>query len=293
MTRRTLAALVATALTLVAVAIGCSTGRPQAGTTSSPEPRPSPTPTSSAVGTPSATPTPTATATPSPPRVGSCHRLSLQAASAPSDDRASVRCGSRHTTVTVRVGHFDPVRDGHLLGVDSRSVQQQIADHCPAALSRYLGGSRDDRRLSRFTVVWFSPTIEEGLAGATWFRCDLVALAGDERLAPLPARVKGLLGRPHALDRFGTCGTAAPDSRGFERVICSRRHSWRAVSVVHLPAGARLHARAAGATANARCKQVAANAAGGSLKYTWAFEWPTRKQWQAGQRYGFCWLPSH
>lgn len=281
MTRRTTLAGLAAVLALALATAGCSGSTPQVakGTTPTASAAPSPTPTKA--------PPP-----PAPPRVGSCHRLSLQHATAPSDPRPPVPCRTAHTTVTVRVGHFDPVRDGHLLRIDSRSVQRQIANHCPDGLTRYLGGTREDRRLSRFTVVWFSPTLEQAQAGATWFRCDLLALAGHERLARLPAHAKGLLDKAHALDRYGTCGTAAPDSPHFDRVICSHRHRWRAVSAVGLPAGAHFHGHAAGASANARCKQVAANASGGSLKYTWAFEWPTREQWRNGQRYGFCWLPT-
>lgn len=279
MRRVRLAALVAGCLTLAVVAYGCSGSTPKAG----PSPQPS------------RQPTPTATTAPPPPpapAAGSCHRLSLERATSPTDSRRAVPCRSPHTTVTLRVGHFDPVRDGHLLGVDSRTVQDQISGRCSSRLLRVLGGSRDDRRLSRFTVVWFSPTVAQAQAGATWFRCDAVALAGNDRLAQLPSRVQDLLGRAHALDRFGTCGTAAPDSAHFQRVICSHRHRWRAVSVVGLPAGAHFHARSAAASANARCKQVAANASGGALKYTWAFEWPTQDQWRSGQRYGFCWLPT-
>lgn len=280
MTGRARAALGAAATTLVAVAVGCTISAPQAAPTRS-----------AAVRTPA--PSPSATSSPpSPPRAGSCHRLGFAQATSPTDDSAPVPCASSHTSVTVAVGHFDPVRDGHLLTVDSSTVQQQVADSCPDTLTSYVGGSRGDRRLSRFTVVWFTPTLAQGEAGATWYRCDVVALAAPDRLATLPAHLRGALDRPHALDRYGTCGTAAPGSRRFDRVICSRPHRWRAVSVVALPQHTRLHARAAGAAADARCKQVAADAAHGALKYSWAFEWPTLDQWQAGQRYGFCWLPT-
>ena len=281
MRRRTaLAGLVGVCVTL-AVASGCSAGTPEARDNRSPE----------ATAQPRSAPTTASPASPAP-RVGSCHRLSLEHATVPTDERPPVPCRSAHTTVTVRVGHFDPVRDGHLVSVDSRSVQQQISERCPSRLLRVLGGSREDRRLSRFTVVWFSPTAEQAQAGATWFRCDVLALAGRDRLTKLPTHVRGLLDRPHALNRFGTCGTAAPDSPHFDRVTCSHRHRWRAVSVIALPGTADFHSGPAGATANARCKQVAADASGGALKFTWAFEWPTRQQWRSGQRYGFCWLPT-
>jgi hypothetical protein len=141
-------------------------------------------------------------------------------------------------------------------------------------------------------VVWFGPTVQEADRGARWFRCDLVALAGDDQLAPLDRRMHGVLGKARALDRWGTCGTSAPGAKGFVRVICARRHHWRAVDVVDLPAGAAFLGKKATATANDRCQAVAAARAGSSLKYTWSFEWPTRQQWQDGRRYGFCWVPA-
>ena len=65
--------------------------------------------------------------------------------------------------------------------------------------------------------------------------------------------------------------------------------------------GARLHTAISGvahylakdvtASGDASCKNVAAQRANGALQYTWSFEWPTRAQWAAGQRYGYCWVP--
>ncbi len=82
-----------------------------------------------------------------------------------------------------------------------------------------------------------------------------------------------------------------PDTKGFERVVCSEKHRWRAVDDIELPADARYLAEPATATADAACKDVASERANGALQYTWAFEWPTRALWQTGQRYGYCWVP--
>ena len=118
-----------------------------------------------------------------------------------------------------------------------------------------------------------------------------MAPRSEGKLLPLPAKLKGVLDQDGALDRFGTCGTAAPDAPGFSRVVCSEKHSWRAVDVIDLPADARYLAKDVTATADAACKDVASERADGSLKFTWSFEWPTRAQWAAGQRYGYCWVP--
>lgn len=229
---------------------------------------------------------------PRPPQVGACHALTLSEATDPVDTGKPVPCRTKHTSVTIRVGQLSPVADGHLLAVDSRTVRAQIAKACPAAPAGFVGGDRTTQRLSRFEVVAFSPSLEQADAGANQYRCDIVAVRSQGQLQPLPARLRGVLDEPGALDRFGTCGTAAPGARGFTRVVCSLKHSWRAVAVVELPAATRYLAKDAAASGDSRCKDVAAGRAKGALKYAWSFEWPTRPQWAAGQRYGYCWVPS-
>jgi hypothetical protein len=40
------------------------------------------------------------------------------------------------------------------------------------------------------------------------------------------------------------------------------------------------------------CRDVAADATDDPLDLTWSQESPTREQWDAGQRYGICWVPA-
>lgn len=227
-----------------------------------------------------------------PPRSGSCHRLTFAQAALPTQDARPVSCRGAHTSVTIGVGTVDPIEDGHLMAIDSQHVQAQLAQRCPRRLAAYLGGDRNSLRLSRFETVWFGPSVAQADLGARWFRCDVVALASSGRLATLGSGLHRILDRPGALARYGTCGTSAPSAKGFERVICSQPHRWRAAEVIELPPGTRFLGAAAAATATGQCKDVASNHANGALKYTWSFEWPTKAQWAAGQRYGYCWLPS-
>lgn len=248
--------------------------------------------TPSADGSPSAEPAAPRSAPPppAPPTVGSCHALDLKAATDPVDDRAAVPCSAAHTTVTIKVGRLAPLSDGHLLAVDSPQVQAQVAKACPPALPAYVGGDRTTQRLSRLQVVPFSPSLEQADAGASWFRCDLLALRSEGQLVSLPARMKDALAAPGALDRFGTCGTAAPGSKGFAQVVCSERHAWRAVEDVDIAAKTYLD-RDATAQGDAACKAIASAKAAGSLKFSWSFQWPTKAEWDAGRRWGLCWLP--
>ncbi|MEO5653993.1 MAG: septum formation family protein [Marmoricola sp.] len=232
-----------------------------------------------------------APAAPSAPAVGSCHDLDFEQATQPIDSKRAVPCTRPHTSVTIMVGQIDPLQDGHLLAVDSPAVRVQLARVCPPALPRYLGGSVTAQRLSRLDVVSFAPSLEQADAGANWFRCDVVALRSKGTLMQLPRSLKGALDSADALDRFGTCGTSAPDRRGFERISCSEPHSWRAVDVIEIDKQARYLAKDAGAAGDASCRGIAADRAGSSLKFSWSFEWPTEQQWKSGQRYGYCWVP--
>lgn len=228
---------------------------------------------------------------PQPPRDRVCYQLDFAEAVAPTVDAAPVPCTTGHTSMTFAVGPLDAVVDGHLLAVDSERVRDQVAQTCPQRFAEFVGGTTQDRRLSMLRSVWFTPTVEESDAGASWYRCDAVALAADERLAPLTGRLKGALGRETGRDRYGMCGTAAPGTPGFQRVICSDDHTWRAVSTVpfdqeRYPGVGKV--RAAG---DEPCRDAGATAAGGDLDYKWGYEWPTAEQWQAGQHYGLCWAP--
>ncbi len=210
---------------------------------------------------------------------------------APTSESRSVPCTGTHTSMTYDVGSLDPVVDGHLLAVDSKRVQAQAAGECPRRLSSFLGGTPDDLHLSMLRAVWFTPTVELSDAGADWFRCDVIAVASDGRLAPLSQRMSGVLGTAAGQDRYGMCGTAAPGAADFSRVICSRDHSWRAVDVVHFSGTRYPGPDAARAAGQGPCQDAGRAAASDALDFTWGYEWPTREQWANGQTYGLCWVP--
>ena len=188
--------------------------------------------------------------------------------------------------MTFAVGDLHPVVDGHLLAVDSERVQAQVATQCPGRLSSFVGGTPDDLRLSMLRAVWFTPSVEESDAGADWFRCDVIAVASDGRLAPLATAMGGVLGTTAGRDRFGMCGTAQPGTPAFKRVICSTGHSWRAIRVVHFSTTKYPGPGAAQAAGQTICKDAGQAVAADQLDFTWSYEWPTAAQWNAGRRYG-------
>lgn len=249
----------------------------------------------SSTPTPSATPSSTAPpprATPAPvPSPKSCYALSYDAAIAPTTSASPVPCSRKHTSVTYAVGRLDTLVDGHLLAVDSDRVQQQVASECPARFGPFIGGSVEDRRLSMLRPVWFTPSVEESDAGASWFRCDVVALAADGELAPLSGPMAGVLSTSAGQDRYGMCGTASPGTADFSRVVCSAPHSWRAIAVVPLGDGAYPGKEQVRAAGQSPCQDAGAAVAPDTLDYQWGYEWPTAEQWEAGQTFGRCWAP--
>jgi hypothetical protein len=268
-----------------------------AGCTSSDSPSSSGTPSVSASPSTSAAAVPSARRTPLPPapRNEACYRLSIKELAQATNASRPTSCTARHDVQTIYVGRLNTVVDGHLLAIDSPRVQRQLERTCPAQLARYLGGSSQTLDLSRFHVVWFSPTLAQSEQGADWFRCDVIAFGQGDALfgLPAPAKLRGALAASGALSRYGLCGTAAPGARNFQRVICARRHSWRALSTIAIAGGRRYPGAASvRASGDATCKSQAQQEAGNSLKYQYGWEWPTAKQWQAGQHYGFCWVPA-
>jgi hypothetical protein len=237
------------------------------------------------------TPPPTASAVP-PPAAGGCHRLSYAQAVAPTLPAAvsDVPCSGSHTAETFRVGTLHTIVDGHLVAADSARVQRQVASACPSALSSYLGGDRAKLRLSMLRAVWFTPTVAQVDGGADWYRCDVIALAGDGTLAQVTGSLKGVLAGPHA-GEWAMCGTAQPGTAGFTRVPCRADHSWQALSVVSLPAGAYPGVDKVKAAGQKPCQQAGQDVASDALNYQWGYEWPTAAQWAAGQTYGICWAP--
>lgn len=267
----------------------CTIGSDRSGS-ASPTPAVRPTAvseTTRAAATPTSTPIP-----PAPPK-RACYRLDFDSATSPTNDSRPVPCTKRHTAQTYFVGRLDTVVDGHLLAVDSRLAQRQLERTCPRKLDEYVGGTERERALTRIEAVWFSPTIEESDDGASWFRCDAVALGRASTLAPLPppGRLRGLLDQPGAIDEVGLCGTAAPGARGFERVICTRRHAWRAISTIDIGGDSYPGVAQVREAGEGTCRDQVQAASGSPDRFSYGWEWPTRSQWQGGQHFGYCWAP--
>lgn len=238
----------------------------------------------------SAEPTPTAAATPEQPvpRRGQCRRLTWRAALAPTSAQRPVACRARHTAETFFVGRLAGAAADETVAVDSPAVQARAQRVCTRRLPRHLGVPPRDLRLRMAQVVWFTPSVADAEAGADWFRCDVVVVARDRRLLPLPRRTA----RAGGDAALGMCATAEPGTPRFRRVACALEHSWRAVATVDLP-GRRLPTPGRVAELmEGQCRSAARERADDPLDFRWSEERPTREQWRAGRRYGICWVPT-
>jgi hypothetical protein len=248
---------------------------------------------------PTPTPSPTPVVAPPPPPApsdGACYRLSYDEAVAPTNDDDPVACDKGHTTQTFAVGQLDLVSNGHLLAVDSQAVQKQVAHRCPAKLPSYLGATKEQLRLTLLRAVWFTPTVEESDAGAAWYRCDVIAVTGDQKVAKVDENLAGALKTPKGRADFDMCGTAQPGTAAFSHVLCREDHTWKAIKVIDLAdkAGKKGTYPGVGVVKDAgqdACAEAARAIASDALDYEWGYEWPTKDQWKAGQTYGRCWSP--
>lgn len=223
------------------------------------------------------------------PRVGECHLLSFGQAVDVVGRTEPVPCKRRHTAETYFVGRLQlETKAGHVRRVDSRAAQRQARSTCSARLPQHLGRTPRELRLTMAQSVWFTPSPERAEAGADWFRCDLVVVAAPQRLLVLPRVTKGWGDAPVV----AMCATAAPGTKAFKRVGCGARHAWEAVSTVDIP-GKKLPTKAEVAERmEGPCGDAARSRADDPLDFTWSQESPTKEQWEAGQRYGICWVPA-
>jgi len=283
-----MALLAAIAVTVVAVVVGWRAFESQPGDGGA---GPTPTPSAEPTTEPSPHARPTPAQLPPAPREGACYRLGYADAVAPTTNQRDVPCRRAHTSVTFAVGELDTVVDGHLVTVDTERVRDQVSAACPRLFARRVGGTREQRQLSLLQPVGFTPTVEQSDRGATWFRCDAVAVAQGNRLAPIDTDLRGVLDTEQGRTRYGRCAPAGPGESGFRTVICSNPHSWRAVRTVPLPRGRYPGAEAVRTAGTRPCRAAGRAAAGNTLDFEWGYEWPTPERWRQGRTFGICWVP--
>lgn len=232
-------------------------------------------------------------AAPERPEAGQCHDLTSEEILESADTKKPVDCSEGHTSETVHVGTFKPAAQGEPSELTDDAANQKASATCRGEAAQYLGTTEGALQLTQVEVFWFVPTLEEVDAGATWLRCDVVVLERENVLMKLPQSMKGALKGEAGLEEYGLCGTTRPGDKNFQRVVCSQEHAWRAISTIGIGGGETYPGTAAVRGAGEEeCESQARAAQGNSLEYDYGWEWPTKDQWEAGQRYGLCWVPA-
>ena len=225
------------------------------------------------------------------PKVGECRDLEYPDISRYANGDELVRCRRPHTAYTFAVGDLpsDVVFKGVDIGNDA--VQQAAAHTCRTRFARYVGGDDAALALSRLSMTYFVPDQRSFDAGASWVRCDVVALRTATALAPLPDDVQGLLDDADSLRKYGVCSVGEPGLVDSRLVMCSEDHTYRAVAALRLGRAAAPYPGEA-VTKDIglqQCAEVLAEEIDDDSGYSYAWTYPTSADWASGQRFGYCW----
>ena len=69
--------------------------------------------------------------------------------------------------------------------------------------------------------------------------------------------------------------------------------TWRALTTLRIADAARYPGVAkVRSSGDGACADYVESQAGFTTEIDYGWEWPTEAQWEAGQRYGFCWAPA-
>lgn len=283
------------ALAVGALAVVAATGCSGNALSASSSPRHSDSPSGSSPGSPSASPSTTTQPTPlvpkPPPTTGSCRRLDYGAISRYSNADSAVNCTLPHTAYTFAVQRLPRRVDVAGVSIANKSIQDAALQGCREAYNHYVGGDPGARARSRLSVTYFLPAQADFDLGASWVRCDVVALETANRLADLPNDLAGILDRPRAADRLGVCSQGPPGAPASVLVMCTEDHTYRALTALRLGIDAARYPgeKVTGTQGQQRCSDYIAKVLGSTSGYTFGWTYPTASDWARGQRFGYCW----
>lgn len=231
---------------------------------------------------------------PAAPTVGQCRNLVHSSIKHYSNGTPTVPCSKPHTAYTFAVLQLPASVDVQGVSIGNPSIQNAAAKACTTAFTAYVGGDATAQALARLSPTYFLPPQAGFNRGASWIRCDIVALQDFNTLAPLPATLKGILANPKVLTTYGVCSTGEPGDKDSVLVMCSQKHEFKAVTALRLGAADAAYpgTKKAGPASQQTCKTFVEHLVGADAGYTYAWTYPTATDWGAGQRYGYCWLKS-
>ncbi len=225
------------------------------------------------------------------PEVGECRALGYAEISDLSDVTRPKPCAERHTTYTFAVGTLPDDIAFTGVSIENRAVQDAAAANCRTAFSDFIGGDGATRALSRLTVTYFLPDQGSFDAGAHWVRCDVVAMQSEMVLAGLPRELEGFLDDERHLEQFGVCSKGEPGSEEFKLVMCTQQHAYRALAALRLGTGEAAYPgrQVTKVEGQQWCEAALEAEMGSGGGYTYGWTYPTPRDWDGGQRFGYCW----
>ncbi len=222
------------------------------------------------------------------PEVGACRMLTPADVEQPANATKTVACTEKHTAQTFAVGGLPEKFD------DKEYDDPDLGDFayrtCSKKFAAFLGA---DESLVLRTIVswaWFRPSERAWDKGARWYRCDIVGgTSSNETYRLLPETSEGLLlGRPD--DRWLVCA-AGPSVAEGEKVPCSEKHDWRAVSAIKLGEADDPYPgdRLVEVQSRDFCSKAVRAWLNYPAQYDFGYTYFHEAEWKGGNRRSVCW----
>jgi hypothetical protein len=199
-----------------------------------------------------------------------------------------VDCNERHTAETYRVVELPEEFDD--VDYDDSALAGHAYAECSTAFAEFIGADESLMLRTTLSWAWFRPSQRAWDNGARWIRCDVVGGAAEaESYQALPKTAKGLLvGRPD--DRWLACARGRTFVSA-EKLPCSERHDWRAVSTIVLgePEDPYPGDDVAESRSSAFCDKQVQAWLNYPAEYDFGITWFHQAEWEAGNRRSVCW----
>lgn len=222
------------------------------------------------------------------PETGVCRELTPEDVAMPANATKVVDCGERHTAETFAVGELPAELED--VAYDDAALDRHAYQTCSTAFAAFVGADESTVLRTTLSWAWFRPSEKAWDEGARWYRCDVVGGNADNpTYRPLPETAEDLLaGRPS--DKWLSCARGPSVGEG-EKVPCSQKHDWRAVTTVKI--GEPDDDYPGDRVMESRTRSFCATSVKAWLNYPAEFEYGFtffhQAEWDAGIRRSVCW----
>ncbi|HXH79487.1 septum formation family protein [Nocardioides sp.] len=223
------------------------------------------------------------------PELGVCRVLAPDDVSAPSNSVEVVDCAEEHTAETFAVGALPAGLED--AAYDDPKVGAFAYKTCARAYMKFLGADESMVMRTLLSWAWFRPSEKAWGEGARWYRCDVVGGNEDATsFITLPDTAQGLMSSGLPDDKWMACvnGDSVP---GAQRIPCSEKHTWRAVTTIKVGADDDPYPgdRLVEVTTRDYCGDSVSAWLEYPLQYKFAYTWFHEAEWETGNRRSVCW----